>query len=270
MRLVRFATLVSCALLFICASTPVAKADHKHKSFSLGVSVGRHYHHYPYWYHHGPYSSYRYYSYYPRAYGYYYYYPYPLGHYYYDPLVASPSVANIYLEAPKPRGQSYFQRAETAFRAANYPQAARLARHATVEKPRNGRVFLFLSQALFALGDYPESAQAARQGMALLDASDWGWFVQNFRRYYRNSDYVGQVRQLEEFAAENPGSVDAHFLLGYHYGYLGYRAEAREHLAKARALDPAGHMRAELLAHFGGESSPAPRPAILATEKPEK
>lgn len=275
MRHVRISVLVvtaAAAGLAFLAWPNIVSADDRHrrnKSYGvylgpggIGVSVGRGYGYSPYFdFYYGP--RYDYYGYYPGPYGYYNR-GFGPGPYYYD----IPSVANMYREVREPKAETFFYRAEAAFRQGNYEEAVRLAQHATVEMPRSGKLFLFLSQSLFAVGNYGGAAEAAHRGMSLLDEKDWGWVVENFRRYYSNTDYVDQVKRLENFVAENPNAGEAHFLLGYHYGFLDYPAEARRELTRARELGSDAGLSARLLARFGGTPGPAPRPSVLVPELP--
>jgi tetratricopeptide (TPR) repeat protein len=150
-------------------------------------------------------------------------------------------------------GLEYQRRAEASFRARDYDQAARLANHAAVEMPRHGKHFLFLSQALFAVGDYRGAAAAAQQGMALADSKGWGDVVKDYRRYYTGTDYGDQLKRLEGFVAKNPDAGYARFLLGYHYGFLGYPAQARRELSKAVELESRDEIATRLLELFGGQ-----------------
>jgi len=152
-------------------------------------------------------------------------------------------------------GTRFLRQAEAAFRNGNYDEAVRLANHAAIEMPRNGRVFLFMGQALFAMGQYGPAAGAIHQGMALLDPSEWGSVVRNFRNYYGNAnDYTEQLRKLERFVADKPDAAYAHFLVGYHYGYLGYPEQARNELNQAVALESRDELAGKLLEQFGGEA----------------
>ena len=154
-------------------------------------------------------------------------------------------------------GLTFQRRAEAAFRAGRYDQGVRFGNHAAVEMPRNGKLFLFVAQALFALDDYRGAAGAVHRAMSLLDAKDWGYVAENFRRYYTNADYVEQVRRLEKFITDNPDAAYARFLLGYHYGFLGHGSEARRQLTKAVELESRDELARRLLELFGG-TAPAP------------
>ncbi len=143
--------------------------------------------------------------------------------------------------------------AEQAFREHRYEEAARLSNHALVEDGQNGKLHLFASQTLYALGDYQSAAAAIQQGAALLDRSEWGFVVENYKEFYRGDDYVTQTARLVEFSKKNPDAAYAHFLLGYQYKFLGYDESARKRLSKAVALESRDRLAAELLVMAGGE-----------------
>jgi tetratricopeptide (TPR) repeat protein len=156
---------------------------------------------------------------------------------------------------------NYQRAAESAFRSHHYDDAIEWAKRAAKEMPRDGRLFLLLSQAHFAVGEYRDAAGAARLGMSLLPAEDWGFVVENFRSYYHDSDYVAQVRRLRQFIAENPSHADARFLLGYHWLFLGhseaakreaYFAAAFRELSQALELNPSDESANRLLEMVGG------------------
>jgi predicted Zn-dependent protease len=147
------------------------------------------------------------------------------------------------------------QRAEEAFRRGQYDDAVRFANHAAVEMPNHGRVFLFMAQALFAVGDYGAAAGALHQGMAMSDPKEWGVIVQNFRQTYgKAGDFSEQLRRLEKFVSEHSDAAYGHFLLGFEYGQLGYPAEARRELAQAVDLEGRDQLAVQLLVQFGGEA----------------
>jgi len=149
-------------------------------------------------------------------------------------------------------GLEFQNRAEQAFRAGRYDEAVRLANHAAVEMPRNGKLFLFMSQALFAVGDYGAASAAAHQGLGLSPEKAWGSVVSDFRQYYSGDDYTAQLRRLEKFVSENKDAAFARFLLGYHYGFLGYEKEARAELEAAIELEERDQLAGHLLERFGG------------------
>src|SRR5262249_38823442 len=56
--------------------------------------------------------------------------------------------------------------------------------------------------------------------------------------YGKGEDYTTQLRALEKTAREKPEEPALRFLLGYHYGFLGYPAEAVKQLQKCVSLAP--------------------------------
>ena len=67
----------------------------------------------------------------------------------------------------------------------------------------------------------------------LLPASKWGEVIKNYSELYRdNQEYTDQLRVLEKRRRANDSPM-LRFLLGYHYGYLGYPKEAVRELDKA-------------------------------------
>lgn len=151
------------------------------------------------------------------------------------------------------------RRAESAFRTHHYEEALDWGKRAAKEMPRDGRVFLLLSQIHLAVGEYRDAAGAVRLGMSLLPQADWGYVVKNFRSYYHDADYVAQVRRLERFIAENPNHADSYFLLGYHWTFLGHPNAANRELSKAAELNPRDEWANRLLEFVNGEM-PRPRP----------
>jgi tetratricopeptide (TPR) repeat protein len=177
-----------------------------------------------------------------------------VGSAYYDPEAIEEEAAGRRESSTTEEAKGFQRRAEIAFREGRYDEAVRLANHAVVEMPNDGRLFLFLSQALFAVGDYGAAAGAAHHAMSASDEDDWGYVVENFQRYYGNgNDYTDQLRRLEKFTRENPDAPYARFLLGYHYGFLGHPKEARAELAEAAKLEGRDELAGELLVRFGGE-----------------
>ena len=165
-------------------------------------------------------------------------------------------------------------RAEQAFKEGRYLDAAKLSNHALIEDGENGKLHLFASQVLFALGDYRSSAAAIQRAAAILEKKDWGFVVENFKQFYRGKDYVTQMDELVKFIKENPDAPYAHFLRGYHYLYLGHKKAAQTPLTKAVELESRDRLAAELLVMAGGKvpetGQPAAPPAIEspATEGP--
>lgn len=157
--------------------------------------------------------------------------------------------------------------AEAAFRAGRYDQAMRELQHALVERPGDGRAILFMSQVLFATGNYQQAIAAAYQGMSLLDEEHWGFLIENYDKYYGNNDYVSQMKRLDDYIVKNPEAAYAYALRGYHWGFLGYAKAARKALQKAIELEPRDQMAAKLFVKFGG-SAPVAKPEAKSESPP--
>ena len=112
-----------------------------------------------------------------------------------------------------------------------------------------------LAQALFATGKNDEAAGAVQQAMMMLPDDQWGVVVSNYTELYpKVGDYTNQLRALEKAVKEKPDSPALRFLVGYHYGYLGYPADAVKQLAKAKALAPQDEMAKRLFDVFAAKA----------------
>lgn len=137
---------------------------------------------------------------------------------------------------------------ESEFKAGNYDKAVKMWRHAVVDDPKNGVLVMLLAQGLFANGKFDEAAGATQQGMLLLKEDDWGVVIKNYRELYTKiGDYTTQLRVLEKARKDKAEEPGLRFLLGFHYGYLGFPKEAKAELAKAIELAPADELAARLI-----------------------
>jgi predicted Zn-dependent protease len=136
---------------------------------------------------------------------------------------------------------------EAAFKAGDFKQAEYALRHAVVDDPKNPVLVMMLSQALFANGKYDEAAGATQNAMQQLPKDQWGVVVTNYKDLYSNNQsYTDQLRALEKAAKDKPDSPALHFLLGFHYGYLGYPRDAVIELDKTIKLAPRDEMAKQL------------------------
>lgn len=144
-----------------------------------------------------------------------------------------PEVANLSTGAA-----TFYRQSVQAFRAGDYAAATRAADHAIVEDAQSGLLRIHASQCLMANGEFEAAAMALTEGLALISSDQWGEEVQNFRNLYRKNDYVTHMKQLEEFAKENPQNPTGHALCAYHFFYLGHESAAQRHLQAARKAEP--------------------------------
>ena len=164
-------------------------------------------------------------------------------------------------------GLAYKRRAEQAFLAGKYNEALRHANHALVEMPRDGVLYLFTGQALFAVGDYRAAAAAIHQAVSLLDSKDWGRVVEDYRRYYRGRAFVDQMDRLNDYIEKNSDAAYARFVRGYQYGFLGHEKTAIRDLTKTLELESRDELAARLLVRFGG-TVPERAPRAIPAEGP--
>jgi tetratricopeptide (TPR) repeat protein len=116
---------------------------------------------------------------------------------------------------------------EISFKKGDYKQAMREWRHALLEDPQNGTLVMMMAQAQFQTGDFNQAAGAVQAGMMMLSKDKWGVVVGNFKELYSETqDYVDQVKVLEKAIKDEPKNPALRFLVGFHYLYLGYPAEA--------------------------------------------
>lgn len=151
----------------------------------------------------------------------------------------------------------FADRGEQEFKAGNYDKAAGAWRHALVDDPKNGVVMMMLSQALFAVGKFDEAAGTAQQGMLLLPEDNWGVVPQNYKELYANiGDYSKQLKALEAARKEKPDDPALRFLLGYHYGYLGYPTEAVRELDRGLSIAPQDKLAFKMRSGFKKQIKP--------------
>ncbi len=143
-------------------------------------------------------------------------------------------------------------KAERAFRSGDYGQAARFAGLAKSLDDTNGKLMLFVSQAHFANAEFPEAVSALEKASSMLASQDMGWLVENFKLFYGQNDFVGQIQQLSNRLEQFPSDAKAWLLRGYQYGALGYPEAAKRDLEKAKSLGADSDLADTLLSRFAG------------------
>ncbi len=169
-------------------------------------------------------------------------------------------------------GDDFATLGEREFNAGRYDAAARNWRHALVDEPGNGGVMLLLAQALFATSKYDEAAGAVQLGMQMLPVEKWGTVVENYRELYpKIGDYTTQLRALEKARDQKADNPALRFLLGYHYGFLGYPKNALQQLDKCVELAPKDEISQKLqqrMKELLAQKAPASVPAPATPDKP--
>jgi|GEM_PF-5619915 len=190
----------------------------------------------------------------------------------YSPLFGAPSIAlgypptighqhiptgpNSYVYRPISDMGQLVRLAKLSIQEADY-QAALLNLEPVLKlSPNNGDAWLDESQALFGLGRYTEAATALHLAMRTLPREAWGAPVRNFRNYFRSiAEYTTLLRALEAYVKEHPDVAAGHYLLGYHYGYLGHAANAERELKAAIEM-------------VSGEDLESPLPEVIEAPAP--
>jgi hypothetical protein len=123
-----------------------------------------------------------------------------------------------------------------AFAGQEYGRAADRFRQAIRLRPIEPTAHFLLAQALFALGKYPQAAEAAQEGIAL--RGDWPSTGYRFREAYGADlgEFAEQLHHLEEVHDRFPDDTNVLFLLGYVLWFDDKRGEARTLFRKALAL----------------------------------
>jgi tetratricopeptide (TPR) repeat protein len=148
---------------------------------------------------------------------------------------------------------SFVEQGEQDFKAANYASAIRNWQHALVDSPDDGGVLLLLGQALFAQGRFDEEFLVTQRAMQKLPQNKWGEVIKNYSELYRgNQDYTDQLRVLERRRRASDSPI-LRFLLGYHYGYLGYSKEALRELDKGLEMAPQDDLARKLRTEFASK-----------------
>jgi tetratricopeptide (TPR) repeat protein len=190
-------------------------------------------------------------------------YGYP-GYYYggYANAVLPATTAQAPAAVPASDAQVFAEKGENDFKRGDYKAAVYAWRHALLDDPQNGVLLMMLAQGLFATGKFDEAAGATQQAMALLSDDQWGVVVSNYRELYgRAGDYTTQLRALEKTIRENPDDPGTRFLLGFHYGYLGYASHAVKQLDKTLKLEPKDDLAQQLRDIMAGKGQPPAKAA---------
>ena len=181
-----------------------------------------------------------------------------------------PSLTNVAATTPNSTStaaNNFADQGETAFRNGDYNAAAYSLQHAVVDNP-SPVLILMHAQALFATGKYPEAAGATQAAMSQLPKDQWGVVVKNYKELYgKVGDYTSQLRGLEAAAKDKPSDPALRFLLGYHYGYLGYPQQAVDQLNQAVGLsaqdEMAKQLRDEMQSKLPGAAVTVPVPSAV-------
>ncbi|MEE2940996.1 MAG: hypothetical protein VX460_11465 [Planctomycetota bacterium] len=145
----------------------------------------------------------------------------------------APAAVELAPEATEPSLQRELNRAsayyltqgDRAFRESRFGDAAHFYAKAVEFEPGSGILYLVLSDALFATGDYRYAAHALRQ--AFDNEPDLAANVVDKRDFYAEpATFEEQIRTLEEFVKDHALDMDARLVLATNYLFGGRPAEA--------------------------------------------
>jgi hypothetical protein len=121
--------------------------------------------------------------------------------------------------------QRYLELGDRAFREGRYTDAVQFYAKAVEFAPDQGALYLVLSDALFAAGDYHYGAYSVRRALeldpALLDSQ-----VDKHAFYPDPAQFDQQLADLERYLDQNPTDRDARLVLAINYLFGGRPADA--------------------------------------------
>ena len=143
-----------------------------------------------------------------------------------------------------------FDQARAEFKKGNYDQALGYLDQALSKMPKDATLHEVRGLTLFALARYREAAAAVHAVLAVGPGMNWTT-MSDF--YADQTEYIKQLRALENHVRQNPNEADARFLFAYHCITLGHNDAAKEQLQAVLTLQPKDTVAADLLTMLGGE-----------------
>lgn len=139
----------------------------------------------------------------------------------------------------------YLSLGDTAFREGRYADAVHFYAKAVEFSPQDGVLYLVLSDALLATGDYHYGAFALRRALEL-DATLADQPLDKHDFYADPSEFDQQLQTLERYLADRSGDADARLLLAANYLFSGRAAYANDLLEAGASAsvreEPAGKL----------------------------
>jgi len=139
---------------------------------------------------------------------------------------------------------STFDAARQAFKGGDYPRALELVDQALKSTPDDPTLHEFRALTLFALKRYDEAAPPLYAVLSVGPGWDWTTLIS---LYGDPETYTQQLRALEAFAAQNPQSAPAHFVLAYQYLTEEHADAAVRQFKLVTALQPKDTLSAQLI-----------------------
>ena len=193
---------------------------------------------------------------------------------YSQPLVLTPDETTLAADpndtaAPpevSPESLSDFDRARQEFFAGDYQSALKSTDAALKTLPNDAVLHEFRALALFALGNYQDSAAVLYAVLSV--GPGWDWTTLS-GLYPSVSDYSAQLRKLEEHIKTNPQDPAGLFVLAYHYLTAGHDDAAVRQLKKLLEVAPNDQLAMQMLMDLDPEFSVPNPPKQVKPPKPE-
>lgn len=142
--------------------------------------------------------------------------------------------------------------AESAIESERYEQAARTVARATEKDSENGMLHLFASHVFFAIADYEQAARELDLATDLMPDTDWHRIYHQISWIDNRKNYASQVNRLVAYIKQNPTSIDAQVVFGFHAAVRGKPDLAKTHLDWVLSAQ-ADHALAGRLIHSFGQ-----------------
>lgn len=154
-------------------------------------------------------------------------------------------------EASHGDAAAIMERAVAAARAGDYQAALASLDLLLARDPADGYAHLLRAFVLLMLREYPAASDALHRALWTLPREEWGAVAANWQDYVPEpAAFDRALHSLEWFVRQHPFRPEGHFLLGYHYGYLGRHREAVDELSEALELYQIDGVAPELLEFF--------------------
>ena len=190
----------------------------------------------------------------------------------YAPVAVAPSVPESIIPSPmigtNDAAATFQLQAETAFRQGRYDDAVGLVDQAIAVDDQNGQLYLFSSQAKFAVGNFQQAVADLSFATNKLPSEQWSYVVKNYRNIYGQNDYVSQMDLLAKEIAKNPQDYSLRTLRGFQFGALGHRTAATKDFQRALSVEPADLLTRRLMPVLG--EKPASLPPVIEAPVPPR
>lgn len=158
--------------------------------------------------------------------------------------------------------------AESAFREGRYDDAIKLVDQAIASDNANGQLYLFSSQAEFAVGNFAQAVADLNIATEWLPSEKWTYVAKNYRNFYGKNDYVMQMERLSNEIANDPTDARLLTLRGFQYGAIGYPKAASKDFRQALSIQAGDMLTRRIMPILGETDSPATAMPVIEAPVP--